>query len=161
MLNIDFLRRTLDAEAGGLSTITEPRKQVIESPGGYDGIVSLVQTKGISPMVVLEQSSTGELSFRPGGFVKTSQSIWVMKMVGRDDDRGNVQRQCFAAMKRILAIFGKHQKDEELKEWEWDHIPYGVRNAGPNFTGYEFTLYFSEDTDLEYHPLTQEAAQNG
>ena len=131
--------------------ITKPNTQVVESPGGYDGIISLIQTKGISPMVILEHSEMGELSVRPGGFVKTSQSVWVMKMVGKEEDRRKVQDECFAMMKRIISVFVRHNEDPELSEWEWDRIPYGVRNAGASFTGYEFTLNFSEDIDLEYH----------
>lgn len=146
MLTLSKLKSLLNRQLG----VIDIDKQVIESPGGYDGIVSLIQTKGVSPVVVLENSEIGEFSFRPGGFIKTSQSIWVMKMVPRDGDRKAVQRECFCMMKNILSILAGHEKDEELEEWEYDRIPYGVRNAGANFTGYEFTLYFSEDTDLSY-----------
>lgn len=148
MLTLSYLKNTLQSQVNGIVNV---EKQVIESAGGYDGIVSLVQSKGISPVVILENSEVGEFSFRPGGFLNCSQSIWVMKMVGRDEDRRKVQDECFAIMRRILSIFGKRNKEEQLKEWEWDRVPFGVRNAGANFTGYEFTLYFSEDTDLEYH----------
>lgn len=136
---------------GEIAEITQIEKQVIESAAGYDGIVSLVQTKGITPMVVLEHNSSGELSVRPGGFVRASQSIWVMKMVGRDDDRAAVQAGCFADMKRIVSVLLKHCYDPQLSGWQPESIPYGIRNAGPNFTGYEFTLQFDEDVDLEYH----------
>lgn len=139
----------LKPEVNGLN---DP-KQIIESAAGYDGIVALIQTKGLSPVVVLENSEVGEFSFRPGGFQKSSQSIWVMKMAPRDGDRKAVQDDCFGMMKRIISVFNLHEKDEPLAQWEWDHIPWGIRNAGPNFTGYEFTLYFGEDTDFEYKPL--------
>lgn len=148
MLTLSYLKNTLQNQVNGIVNL---EKQVIESAGGYDGILSLVQSKGISPVIILENSEVGEFSFRPGGFLNSSQSIWVMKMVGRDEDKRIVQDECFAIMKRILSIFSKRNKDEELKDWEWDRIPFGVRNAGANFTGYEFTMYFSEDTDLEYH----------
>ena len=131
--------------------ITKPKTQISEAAGGYDGIVSLIQSKGISPMVILENSEIGEFGFLPEGFLKSSQSIWVMKMVAKDEDRQRVQNECMKMVKRILSIMGKHEHDAELEEWEYDRIPWAVRNAGANFTGYEFTLYFSENTDLEYH----------
>jgi hypothetical protein len=132
------------------------KQQVIESAAGFDGIVALIQTKGISPMVILENSEVGEFSFRPGGFEKNSQSIWVMKKVARDGDRRVTQVECRKMMRRILKVFNKHSNEAPLQQWEWDRIPYGIRNAGPNYTGFEFTLYFSEDTDLSYIPLIEE-----
>ena len=102
-------------------------------------------------MVILEHSEMGEISVRPGGFMKTSQYVWVMKMVGKEEDRRKVQDECLEMVKRIIGVFINHNEESELAEWEWDHIPYGVRNAGANFTGYEFTLHFSEDIDLGYH----------
>lgn len=149
MLTLDYLRNRLN---GYVPAIYKVKDQIIEAAGGYDGIVALIQTKNISPMVILENSEIGEFSFQPGGFLKSSQSIWVMQMVPKDGDRQKVQQECFKMMKRILSVFVKYEKkDPELEEWEWDRIPYGVRNAGANYTGYEFTLYFSEDTDLSYH----------
>ena len=149
MLTIDYLQKTLRGELP--AAITKPKDQIMEGAGGYDGIVALIQTKNISPAIVLENSEIGEFSIRPGGFEKTSQSIWVMKMVPKDSDRSKIQRECKTMMEKIISIFVKHEKDLELAQWEWDRVPYGVRNAGANFTGYEFTLYFSEDTDLSYH----------
>lgn len=148
MLSLQYLQSILQ---GKMPAIADVERQIIESAAGYDGIVALVQTKGVSPVIVLENSEVGEFSFRPGGFLKSSQSVWVMKMVGRDDNRRAVQDECMAMVKRILSVIAKHEKDAELMEWEFDRIPWGIRNAGANFTGYEFTLYFSEDTDLEYH----------
>jgi len=154
MITLDYLQKILKGE---LTEIGKVRDQIIESAGGYDGIVGLIQTKDISPMIVLENSEVGELSFLPGGFEKTSQSIWVMKKVNKDGDRQAVQKKCKLMMRDILAKMAKEAKEHDqeighpLKDWEWDRIPYGVRNAGANYTGYEFTLYFSEDTDLSYH----------
>ena len=148
MITLSYIKALLD---GKLNGITQTEKHIIESAGGYDGIVSLVQTKGISLIIVLENSEIGEFSILPGGFMKTSQSLWVMKMVGRDDDRHAVQNECFALMKRIISIFIGHVEDKELKQWEWERIRWAVRNAGANFTGYEFSLYFSEDIDLSYN----------
>ena len=150
MLTLNYLQSLLKGQIGD---IQKANTQIIESAGGYDGIVSLVQTKGVSPVVILENSEIGEFSFLPGGFLKSSQSVWVMKMVAKDDDRRKVQDECMTIVKRILSILALHNDDEgsPLKNWEWDRIPWGVRNAGANYTGYEFTLYFSEDTDLSYH----------
>ena len=105
MLTLEYLKQTL---TGQIAQITDPTKQIIESAAGYDGIVALIQTKGISPIVILENSEVGEFSLRPGGFLKSSQSVWVMKMVGRDGDRRAVQDECFAMMKRIIKVFVKH-----------------------------------------------------
>jgi hypothetical protein len=149
MLTLPYLQNILRGQLP--NEINKPDKQIIEAAGGYDGIVSLIQTKGISPMVILENSEIGEFGFLPEGFLKSSQSIWVMKMVAKDEDRQRVQNECMKMVKRILSIMGKHEHDAELEEWEYDRIPWAVRNAGANFTGYEFTLYFSEDTDLGYH----------
>ena len=148
MLTLEYLRHILQGE---IAQVDNTEKQIIQSDAGYDGIISLIQTKGISPMIILENAEVGTLSFRPGGFSVMTQSIWVMKMVGRDDDRSKIQKECFKMMKRILSIMGKRNKDPELKEWEWDNIPWGARNAAANFTGYEFSLHFTEDVDLEYH----------
>lgn len=148
MLTLPYLKETLKFQ---FSDLVDLDKQVIESAGGYDGIVSLIQTKGITPMIILENNEIGEFSFRPGGFIKSSQSIWVMKMVGRDGDRAKVQKECFAMMRKIIALFGQHEKDDCLAQWEWDRVPWGVRNAAANFTGYEFTMYFAEDFCLEDH----------
>lgn len=149
MLTLPYLQNILRGQLP--NEINKSDKQIIEAAGGYDGIVSLIQTKGISPMVILENSEIGEFGFLPEGFLKSSQSIWVMKMVAKDEDRQRVQNECMKMVKRILSIMGKHKHDAELEEWEYDRIPWAVRNAGANFTGYEFTLYFSENTDLEYH----------
>ena len=149
MLTLPYLQNILKGQLP--SDITKPSTQIIEAAGGYDGIISLIQTKNISPMVILENSEMGEFSVRPGGFVKTTQSVWVMKMVAKEEDRRKVQDECFALMRRIIGIFIKHNEESELAQWEWDHIPWGVRNAGANFTGYEFTIHFSEDIDLGYH----------
>lgn len=148
MLTLTYLQNILNDQLNGVDNV---EKQIIESAGGYDGIVSLIQTKGVTPIIVLENSEVGEFNVLPGGFLKTSQSLWVMKMVGRDDDRQAVQDECFALMKRIISIFIGHKKDSVLKQWDWERIPWGVRNAGANFTGYEFTVYFEEDTDLSYN----------
>ena len=150
MLTLDYLKAVLNDPKLSLPDITDMDKQVIESAAGYDGIVSLVQTKKITPIIVLEHNSVGELSVRPGGFMRASQSLWIMKMVGRDADRSAVQVGCFADMKRIIGLLVKHKYDPQLKGWQPESIPYSIRNAGPNFTGYEFTLSFDEDVDLSY-----------
>ncbi len=153
MLSLSYLRTILSGEVERLNDL---EKQVLESAGGYDGIVSLIQTKGLQKAVVLENNSVGELSVRPGGFMKSTQSIWIMQMVGRDADRVAVQAECFTDMKRIVCVLNRFYKSPQLKGWQSDLIPYATRNAGPNYTGYEFTLYFSEDVDLSYKALPKD-----
>ena len=148
MLTLSYLKKILRGEIPAISNL---EKQVIESAAGYDGIIALIQTKGISPMIILEQCEFGEFSIQPGGFIRTSQSIWVMMKVPNDDSRQKIQEECFNMMKKIIKVFVNHNKDEQLKEWEWDRIPWGIRNGAANFTGYEFTMSFSEDHELSYN----------
>ncbi len=155
MLTLDYLKSILKkSENGGLPFLTDD-KQFLESAAGYDGIVELLQTKNIDVALILEHNQIGEFSFRPGGFHVASQSLWIMRKVGFNEDRTNVQHEAFGDMKDILCMFGEHQHDATLENWEWNHIPYGIRNAGANYTGYEFTLQFDEDTDLSYGAIRQ------
>ena len=149
MLTLPYLQKILRGELP--NDITKPDTQIIEAAGGYDGIVSLIQTKGVSPVIILENSEVGEFGFLPGRFLRTSQSLWVMKMVAKDEDRQRVQKECMKMAKRILSVMVKHEHDDQLEEWEYNSIPWGVRNGAANFTGYEFTLHFSENTNLSYH----------
>lgn len=146
MLDLSYLKNVLAGKLKGVDG-----DDIIESAAGYDGIVALIQTKNLPTVIVLEHNEVGEFSFRPGGFQKASQSLWVMRMVGRDDSRRAVQNDCKAMMKRILSVFTARNEDAQLSGWEWGSVPYGIRNAGPNYTGYEFTMNFSEDIDLSYN----------
>lgn len=154
MLTLDYLKSILlytETENGssGLPFLTS-EAQFLESAGGFDGITELIQSKGLQTALVLEHNEVGELSFRPGGFHQASQSIWIMRMVGFNDDRRAIQKDTKVMMQDILRMFAGHEQDEPLKQWEWGSVPYGARNAGANYTGYEFTLHFSEDIDLSY-----------
>lgn len=150
MLTLSYLQTILIGEVERLNDLEH---QVIESAGGYDGIVALIQTKGLQKAVVLEHNSVGEMSALRGGFMMATQSIWIMQMVARDADRPSVQKECFTDMKRILCVLTKYAHSEQLKGWQSESIPYAIRNAGPNYTGYEFSLNFSEDVDLSYKAL--------
>lgn len=134
----------------------EKPEWVLESAAGYDGIIELIQTKGLPVCVVLEHNEMGNLSIRPGGFMMASQSIWIMEMVAADEDRRAIQMNCWRRMKRIISVLAKHFDDDDkplVGKWDPEDIPYGIRNAGSNYTGYEFVLHFAEDIDLSYHPL--------
>lgn len=146
MLNVDYLRKIL---RGKINEIHDVNTQIIKSDAGYDGIIALIQEKGLETCIILEDSGFGELSLRPGGFHTTTQSIWIMQMVGNSEDRDSIQRRCFDMMKFIVSVF-TIADGMEMKQWNPLSIPYGVRNAGSNYTGYEFTLNFGEDTDLSY-----------
>lgn len=168
MLTLDYLKSILFIEetetVNGVTTTTitpevegvTSEDQVLESAAGYDGIIELIQTKGLPVAVVLEHNEMGNLSIRPGGFMMASQSIWIMEMVAADEDRRAIQMNCWRRMKRIISVLAKHfdEDDEPLVDkWEPEDIPYGIRNAGSNYTGYEMLLHFNEDIDLSYHPL--------
>lgn len=145
---------TLTPEVEGLN---EP-DWVLESAAGYDGIIELIQNKGLPVTVVLEHNEMGNFSFHQGGFEQASQSIWVMEMVAADEDRRQIQVQCKRRMERILSILGKHFDDDDkplVDKWDLHDIPFGIRNAGSNYTGYEFVLHFNEDIDLSYHEREQ------
>lgn len=152
MLDLTYLKNVLAGRLEGVDG-----DDIIESAAGYDGIVALIQTKDLPTVVVLEHNEVGEFSFRPGGFQKASQSLWVMRMVGRDDSRRAVQDECKTLMKRMLSVFisRKELEDGQLAQWDSGSIPYGIRNAGANYTGYEFTLNFNEDLDLSYDGQTE------
>lgn len=145
MLTLDYLRTIIGGKIDGLTDTTE---QVMESDAGYDGIIELIQTKGLPLAMVLEPSEMGNFSFRPGGFHITTQSVWIMEMVGADETRRAVQQRCFTALHNLLVTLKDHKDDSQLEGWDWLDIPYGVRNAGPNYTGYEVFIRFTEDTDL-------------
>lgn len=150
MLTLAYLQDILTNEVPGLK---DTEDQVLESAAGYDGIIELIQTKGLPVAVILEHNEMGNLSIRPGGFQTGSQSLWVMEMVAADEDRHAVQQQCWARAKRIVSVL-LHRfdlDDAPLRQWDWNDIPYGVRNAGSNYTGYELVLHFTEDIDLSYH----------
>ncbi len=149
MLTLKYLQTILCGELLDLNT----QDQILESAGGYDGIVALIQTKGLQKAVVLEHNSVGEMSARPGGFLLATQSIWIMRMVARDADRPAVQKECFNDMQRIISVLIKCIHSEQLDGWQPESIPYAIRNAGPNYTGYEFSLNFSENVDLSYKAL--------
>ncbi len=111
---------------------------VLESAAGYDGIIELIQTKGLPVAVVLEHNEMGNLSIRPGGFMMASQSIWIMEMVAADEDRRALQMNCWRRMKRIISVLAKHFDDDDkplVDKWDPEDIPYGIRNAGSNYTG--------------------------
>ena len=168
MLTLDYLKSILFIEetetVNGVTTTTITPEvegvtsvdQVLESAAGYDGIIELIQTKGLPVAVVLEHNEMGNLSIRPGGFMMASQSIWIMEMVAADEARRAIQMNCWRRMKRIISVLAKHFDDDDkplVDKWEPEDIPYGIRNAGSNYTGYEMLLHFNENIDLSYHPM--------
>lgn len=152
MLSLSYLKSILkrNTQTGtGLTFLTDD-SQFMESAAGYDGIIELIQKKGVQHVLILENNQVGEFSITPGGINSASQSLWIMSMVAANQDRNAVQKECFLRMEDIIRTMVGHEKDTELAEWEWKKIPYGARNAGPNFTGFEFTLYFTEYLNLSH-----------
>ena len=151
MLTLNYLKSVLFAN--GRAEVEDIYKKdcILESAAGYDGIIKLIESGSLPVAVVLEHNEMGNLGLHnDGGFMTASQSLWVMEMVGEREDRRRVQERCWARAKRILAVMIDHSDDAPLKQWEWGDIPYGIRNTGPNYTGYELTLHFTEDIDLSY-----------
>lgn len=150
MLTLSNLQTIIVGHVDGITGTN----QVLESPGGYDGIISLIETKAPAVSVVLEHNEMGNLSIRPGGFMTSSQSIWVMEMAGANDDRRTVQQRCWSRLRDIIGLLTNeynYGSSGELAGWDWDDMPFGLRNAGPNYTGYEMVMHFAEDIDLSYH----------
>jgi len=130
--------------------ITDLDSQVIESDAGYDGIVELLNVRPDANLaiVVLENSEGFSFEVNPGGVQHLSQTVWCMAVVGADEDRKKVQLSMYNLMRRIIAKMILERRAGRLGGWDWSHIPVLVTNAGSNYTGYQFTLYFNEVTDL-------------
>lgn len=144
MLNLSFLKTTLSALPG----ITNPETQLIESAAGYDGIVEILNQRSEGLVIVLEHNAIGQLQCLPGGFIRSSQSLWVMDTVGFNENRLQHQQRMFSMLKDIVKTFNRTGNVQELSGWNSDSISYGIRNAGTNMTGYEAVFYFDEDIDL-------------
>lgn len=130
--------------------ITDLDKQVIESDAGYDGIVELINVRPDPDLsvVILEQPESFTYEINPGGVQHLSQTIWCMAMTSAEEDRKKVQRAMKVLMRRIISKMIKAKHSEELRYWDRSRIPVLLTNTAGNYTGYQFTLYFDEPTDL-------------
>lgn len=150
MLTLEYIKSVLQSE----SYITDIDEQVIESDAGYDGIVEILEQRPeTDPVILLENASSGNFSANPDGLEFTSQTIWVMSRVSFNEDRKTVQSNMKTLMRRIIAKFLTHRRSESeqhacIHYWDAKNIPWLVTNAGSNNTGYQFTLYFNEPTDM-------------
>lgn len=144
MITLDFIRTHLASMPG----ITDTVEQIIESDAGYDAIIEIIKNRtGQFPCIVLEPVSVGELAVKPGGFNSSSVSLWVMDSVGGREEARQYQTKMFSLLRDIVAKLLTLKDTPQLAGWDYESIPYAVRNAGEN-TGYEMTLYFKEDIDL-------------
>lgn len=155
MLTLEYLKQIIGSarkveELSHPYEITDLDSQVIESDAGYDGIVELINVRPDADLaiVVLENSESFSFEVNPGGVQHLSQTVWCMAMVGADEDRKKVQLSMYNLMRRIIAKMILERRAGRLDGWDWSHIPVLVTNAGSNYTGYQFTLYFNEVTDL-------------
>lgn len=161
MLDLAFLTTLLTDEPDKPKQFPEIEngiEQVVESDAGYEGIIALIDERPPSdlPVIVLEHCSSGEYGFNPGGLCHGSQVVWVMEMVGARESRRLVQDKMKGLMERIIALLSKNKKQKPLEGWDRSRIPYMVTNAGNNYTGYQFTLYYDENIDLSVNRLTVE-----
>lgn len=158
MIDLQYLqnlvvRHTVGNVTTGIPDITDA-KQVFESAAGFDGIVAAIQQKGKRHVIVLEHDDMGFFYIEPGSMNEASQTIWIMEMVGGNDDslRRPAQQRCFNKMKQLIGIMNAHRHDPQLEGWRPeerdDAIGYICHNAGPNYTGYEVTFRFREYIDL-------------
>lgn len=159
MITIDYLRRilydvkTVEGEPVnvGLPSVTEPEKEIIKSRAGYDGLMELCKHKNLPFVVVLEKADSWRTAFANDVPVKRfTQSIFVLRMAGFDQDPDDVQELCLADIERIEGLLIRHIFDAELSglERSWS---YGTREGASNYYGYELTLTFTENRDLTCH----------
>lgn len=151
MLSIDYLRRLLAAENNGLEAVTDPEKQVIDSPDIMEGLTELAQHKGLPFAVLFEEAFHYDDDDRNDvPYTRFEQSIYVMRMVSRDKGSRAEELKCFADVKRIRALLLKKQYegDEELKGWNRTARRDFVSGAA-NYVGWKLKLPFVENESWE------------
>lgn len=148
MITIEYLKSALS----DFPEVRNVEEQVIESDAGYDSIVALINERPeANPVFILEPSDVFSLGVTPGGLEKSSKNIWVVDMVGADENRYDVQLRTNNLMRKLIAkLIQLSKTTDELDGWQWETIPVMTFNGGPNYTGFVFTMYFTESINLSY-----------
>lgn len=146
MLDIDYLKFALS----GLQEFPRPDRQVFASDG-YDGVLAVLSNVRAAefPCVVLEDRSTGELGYRPGGYDTYNKVLWVMDQKGRDEREGEAYARAFTLVKKVVRILARDRR-HRFPSLDIASIPYSRRQGGVACYGYELILSFQEDIDLTY-----------
>lgn len=159
MITLQYLKTALS----DFAEVTNADEQVIESDAGYDGIVALINDRPeINPVFVIEHPDMFSLGVKPGGFETSSVNIWVVDMVGMNENRYNVQLSTNNLMRKLIGkLIKMSETTDDLDGWQWEEIPVMTFNGGPNYTGFVFTMYFKEDVDLTYENFVEDNSGDG
>lgn len=151
MLTIDYLRRLLAAENDGLDAVTDPEKQVIDSPDIQKGLIELAQHKGYPFAVLFEEAyHYDDDDTKDVPITKFTQSIYVMRMVPRDNADRSEELKCFADVKRIRALLLARQAKGDPEVHDWDRRPQRDFVTGAaNYVGWKLKITFNENESWE------------
>lgn len=151
MLTIGYLRRILAAENHGLTAVTDPEKQVIDSPDILKGLSELAQRKGLPFAVLFEEAfHYDDDDTRDVPVTRFSQSIYVMRMVSGQEPSRPEETACFADIKRIRALLLARKGAGDAEVHSWDQRPQrDFVEGAANYVGWKIKLTFVEDENWE------------
>ena len=150
MINIEYLRKLLSGPQG-LTDVTKPSAQVIDSPDIMEGLAELAQRKGMPFAVLFEEAyHYDDDDTRDVPVTRFTQSIYVMRMANADDPKRIEERKCFDDIRHIRALLLKRQYegDEELEGWNRTAQRDFVSGAA-NYVGWKLKLTFVENESWE------------
>ncbi len=144
MLNQSLLNRILKE----LPEFTD-NHQILEGDG-YDAVIDLLgNLRSVKfPAVILESRSSGVISIVEGPLDRSTQSIWVMGQLGRDENEAALYDSMFELTKKVISKLLAYHDTPELHEWNHSRISYMKRYGGQNARGYEIILNFEENIGL-------------
>ena len=151
MITIYYLRELLAAGNGGLSDVTEPTTQVIDSPDIMEGLTELAQHKGLPFAVLFEDAyHYDDDDTRDVPVTRYTQSIYVMRMTVPDEPPRDVEGKCFRNILRIRALLLARQGagDTEVADWTRQCTRDFVSGAA-NYVGWKLKLTFVENESWE------------
>ena len=153
MLTLNYLKSILFVNGRADIDGIDRKERILESRAGMDGAIQIIQNKNLPVCICLEHAERHTLSLRNmGGFHESTQSVWIMEMVGEKEDGQEVMQRCYDRFKRLYSILINHCEDKELVGWiENNEINAYAREAG-SYVGYEVFINFRENMDLSYAP---------
>ncbi len=151
MLSIDYLRRLLAAENNGLEAVTDPEKQVIDSPDIMEGLTELAQHKGLPFAVLFEEAFHYDDDDRGDVPVtRYSQSLYVMRMSAFNDPKRPEEQQCLADVKRIRALLLARQGEGDAEVADWTRrCQRDFVSGASNYVGWKLKIDFVENESWE------------
>lgn len=151
MITIDYLRRLLAAENNGLAAVTDPEKQVIDSPDILAGLDELAQRKGLPFAVLFEEAfHYDDDDTQDVPVTRFTQSIYVMRMADGQNPKRPEEMACFADVKHIRALLLARQGagDAEMQGWDRRAQRDFVSGAA-NYVGWKLRVTFTENESWE------------